>query len=159
MVRLIHQDDLPWEEKNSPSGKYRLAQKDLSLALGGKKDTGTWGGGHPFDVALVKVPEGAKNWPLHVHTTQWEFYVFLAGEGTLRTESGSYPIKAGDSMVLPPGEAHQIANEGAGDLLYYVIADNPEADISYYPDSDKWMIKPQRKWFRLQEVDYYEGEE
>ncbi|HEY9898649.1 MAG TPA: cupin domain-containing protein [Pantanalinema sp.] len=158
-MRLINQHDIPWQEKRSKSGKYQLAQKDLSLALGGKKDTGTWGGGHPFDVALVRVPEGARNWPLHTHTTQWEFYVVLSGRGSVRSDDGAHPVKAGDCFLLAPGESHQIASEGDGDLIFYVIADNPQADISYYPESDKWFIKPQRKTFRLQEVGYYDGEE
>jgi hypothetical protein len=29
----------------------------------------------------------------------------------------------------------------------------------YYPDSKKWGLKPQRKVFRMVEVDYYDGEE
>ena len=29
----------------------------------------------------------------------------------------------------------------------------------HYPDSDKWFVKAQRKFFRMQEVDYYEGED
>ncbi|MNL51388.1 Cupin domain protein [compost metagenome] len=83
----------------------------------------------------------------------------VSGTGTVRSGEGTYPVRAGDCFLLAPGESHQIANEGTEALLFYVIADNPQADISYYPESDKWFIKPQRKTFRLQEVNYYEGEE
>ena len=44
-------------------------------------------------------------------------------------------------------------------MLYYVITDQPTADMMFYPDSDKWFIKPQRKFFRMREVDYYDGED
>ena len=50
-------------------------------------------------------------------------------------------------------------NTGEEDLVYYVIADNPQVDIVHYPDSDKWGSMPQRIFFQMQPVDYYEGEE
>ncbi|HEY3760501.1 MAG TPA: hypothetical protein VGN23_02020 [Verrucomicrobiae bacterium] len=43
--------------------------------------------------------------------------------------------------------------------MYYVIADNPPADIAYYPDSGKWFFKPPRKCFTMQETAYYAAEE
>jgi hypothetical protein len=32
-------------------------------------------------------------------------------------------------------------------------------NIFHYPDSDKWGLRPQGKYFKLSEVDYFEGEE
>jgi hypothetical protein len=29
----------------------------------------------------------------------------------------------------------------------------------YYPDSYKYFLKPRRKYFRMQEVDYFAGED
>jgi uncharacterized cupin superfamily protein len=69
------------------------------------------------------------------------------------------PIASGDAFVCPPGDAHQITNTGKEDLLYYVIADNPPVEVNFYPDSNKWLIKPQRKCFTIEETDYYDGEE
>ena len=68
-------------------------------------------------------------------------------------------IEAGDYLVFPPGEAHQIINNGSEDLIYIVIADQPQADVIHYPDSGKWMTKPQRKCFEMTETDYFKGEE
>ncbi|HEY9855541.1 MAG TPA: cupin domain-containing protein [Stenomitos sp.] len=155
----INAETIPWKDTRSPKGTYQVSQRDLSLALRGMKDTGTWGGGHPFDVAQAKIPPGASNWPLHVHTTQWEMYLFTAGTGELREGEITYPVGPGDCCLLPPGEAHQVRNTGSVDLEYLVIADNPQAEIVTYPASNKWMIKPQRKFFEMQEVDYYRGEE
>ena len=39
--------------------------------------------------------------------------------------------------MCPPGEAHQIINDGDSDLSYLVIANNTPFDQCYYPDSDK----------------------
>src|SRR5690606_21213416 len=44
----INEDDLEWEEQVSPKRKFGILRKNLSQGVGGKKDTGSWGGGHPF---------------------------------------------------------------------------------------------------------------
>ena len=69
------------------------------------------------------------------------------------------PFVAGDALLFPPGDAHQLTNTGDADLLYYIVTDQPPADVVHYPDSDKWFVKPQRKQFRMQEVEYYDGED
>lgn len=155
----LNHHDLPWRETRSPKGRFHLYQKDLSLALGGVKDVGTWGGGHPFDVALVRVPPAASNWPQHVHTTQWEFFMVQAGTGTLTLDGAPHPVREGDCYVVPPGRAHQLTNTGESDLLVLVVANQPESDAIHYPDSGKWFLKPQRQVFTMQPAAYYDGEE
>ncbi|HZZ19817.1 MAG TPA: cupin domain-containing protein [Opitutaceae bacterium] len=154
----INVSEVIWTEQFSPKFKFGVIRKNLSIASGGKKDTGTYGNGHPFDVELVRVPPNTINWPLHAHAAQWEAYLILSGKGMLRTIEGLDPVQPGDYLVHPPGEAHQLINRGEMDLVYYVIADNPQADVIYYPDSDKYSIKPQRITFDTA-VDYLMGEE
>ncbi len=151
--------ELPWEESRSPKGKFHVFRRNLSLALGGKRDVGEWGGGHPFDVEEFRVPAGARNFPCHAHSAQWEFYLVTSGAGTVRSGEGETRVAAGDAFVFPPGEAHQITNAGAEDLTFLVIADHPRADVIHYPDSGKWGVKPQREFFTMQSRDYYDGEE
>lgn len=155
----IQADDLPWTSQNSPKGKFSLYRRSLTLATGGLKDTGTWGGGHPFDLEIHRLPPGKADFPLHAHSAQWEAYYILSGTGQVRTEEGKEGIQTGDYLVLPPGEAHQLINTGSEDLTFLVVANNPQADIIHYPDSGKWMLKPQRKVFEMQDVDYFKGEE
>lgn len=154
-----HAEDLPWTQQKSPKGKYDLSRRALSIAAGGQKDVGTWGGGHPFDLEIHRIPPGKINFPLHEHSAQWEAYYILSGGGQVRTPAGKAAIKAGDYLVFPPGEAHQLINNGSEDLTFIVIADQPRADVIHYPDSGKWMTKPQRKVFEMQEADYFKGEE
>ncbi len=158
-MHQTNQDHLPWSEQRSPTGKFCVHHKHLSLALGGLKDVGTAGGGHPFDLELIRVPPGASNWPFHAHAAQWELFIVLGGRGQARTAEGVVAFGAGDCLLFPPGEAHQLTNTGDVDLLYYIVTDQPVADVMAYPDSEKWFIKPQRKFFRMREVDYYEGED
>jgi uncharacterized cupin superfamily protein len=159
IMKQINYHDVAWTEQKSPQQRYHVSRREITLALGGKKDTGTWGGGHPFDVEMTRVPPGAANWPYHLHSAQWEFYIIVSGAGELRAENHTGPVKAGDCLSIPPREPHQLRNTGAEDLVYFVIADNPPADITHYPDSNKWFIKPQRKFLTALEVSYYDGEE
>lgn len=152
-------DEIPWTQQKSPQGKYTVQRRSLSGAAGGQKDVGTWGGGHPFDLEIHRVPAGKINFPLHEHAAQWEAYYILSGTGQIRTEKGKQAIQAGDYVVFPPGEAHQIINNSSEDLTFLVVADHPMADVIRYPDSGKWMTKPQRKSFEMKEVDYFSGEE
>ena len=145
-MKLVHIPDLPETRAKSPTGKYDSFARDISLALGGIKDTGAWGGGHPFDLQQRRVPPGASVCPLHAHTAQWELFVVLSGLGRVRTGDGLVSeVRAGDAFVQPPGTAHQITNPGPGDLVFLVIADNLPVDSTFYPESGKWQLKPQRK--------------
>ena len=164
-MKTVHIPDLPEIHAKSPTGKYESYCKDVSLALGGVKDTGPWGGGHPFDLQQRRVPPSATVCPLHAHTGQWELFVVISGTATIRTRAGEdsdiekTKVSAGDAFVQPPGTAHQIINTGKGDFVFYVIADNLPVDSTYYPESDKWQIKPQKKLFRMQSTTYFDGEE
>jgi uncharacterized cupin superfamily protein len=158
----MHQANLasiPEQESRSPKGRYHLFRRNISEAVGGKKDVGTWDGGHPFDLEWVRLPAGAANFPFHSHAAQWELYVFVSGQGEVRGPAGNVAVQAGDHVIFPPGEAHQIRNPGGADLVYYVIADQHPADVSHYPDSGEWGIKPQRKHFAMTETPYYQPDE
>ena len=155
----IQVEVIPWTQQNSPQGKYSLARRSLSISAGGQKDIGTWGGGHPFDLEIHRIPVGKINFPFHEHSAQWEAYYILSGSGEVRTSLGKKDIQAGDYLVFPPGEAHQLINAGFEELTFLVIADQPQADVIHYPDSGKWMTKPHRKSFEMQEVEYFKGEE
>jgi uncharacterized cupin superfamily protein len=164
-MKPINQNKIEWVEAKSPKGKFHLFRRHISLALGGKKDTGTWGGGHPFDLELTRLPPGATNWPYHAHAAQWELYIIVSGHGHAHSPAGESPIMAGDCFICPPGEPHQLRNTGETDLLYYVIADNPPVEVSTYPESGKLSLKQyvngefKRKIFEMNEVDYFKGEE
>jgi uncharacterized cupin superfamily protein len=158
-MRKINISQVSETEQHSPKGRFAVFRKHISVALGGLKDVGVFGGGHPFDLELVRVPSGRAAWPLHSHSAQWELYLIISGSGQVRTASGIAAVGVGDVIIHPPEEAHQLRNTGSDDLVYYVIADHALADVVHYPDSGKWFTKPQRKSFRMLEADYYDGEE
>ncbi len=157
--RFVDTATLPWERRASPGGKYASECRDISLAVGGIRDVGVWGGGHPFDLQTRRVPAGAAICPLHAHTVQWELFIVMQGQAVVRTLDGRFPVGPGDVFLQPPGVAHQIRNEGTEEFICHIVADNPPADIFHYPESNKWGIRPQRKFFRMIETDYFDGEE
>ncbi|HEY0864417.1 MAG TPA: cupin domain-containing protein [Lacunisphaera sp.] len=150
---------LKWEKWQSPKGRFAQSYKNISGALGDVPN-GWPKKGHPFNLELEKVPPGKASCPFHSHMAQWELFVILSGTGTVRANRSRFQVKAGDVIMHPPGEAHQIINTGKRDLMFYIIADNPPVDGCHYPDSGKRStIRPQRRIFRIDEVGYFDGEE
>lgn len=151
--------DLPWLEKRSPTGKFHSFCRDISVALGSPRNVGLWGGGHPFDLQIRRIPPGASVCPFHSHLAQWEFFLVQHGTGTVRTNSGTHTVRTGDFFIHPPGEPHQLSNPGTIELEVLIIADNPEIDGFHYPDSNKWGLRRPPFYFRATEVDYFDGED
>jgi len=151
--------DLTWDEVHSPTKKFHSFCRNISIALGGPRNTGTWGGGHPFDLQIRRVPPGAAVCPYHLHLTQWELFVVLAGTGTVRTAEARTEVTTGEVFFHPPGSPHQLVNTSGADFEILIIADNPPIDGAHYPDSDKWAVRPPGKIFRLTEADYFDGED
>lgn len=161
-MKRVNQNDLPWIERTSPKGKYRKFRRNLSRAFAPRKAGPELPGLAPFEVELMRLPAGAANFPYHSHSAEWECYLIVSGSGTMRAGKRRSKLRAGDCVMCPPGEAHQIVNDGEGDLLYYVIANNAASDVWHYPDSDKWgfqLTNGDSVFFRKSAVDYFDGEE
>ena len=136
------------------------AGKEISEALGREPDSTDLRKRHPFDVEILRIPLGKMPFPHHSHSMQWEFYHVISGTGIARHSGGRTPIVAGDAFVFEPGEAHQLINDSDGDLLIYVVADNPIGESAYFPDSEKWAVpSPESRVIRSEPVPYYDGED
>ena len=44
-------------------------------------------------------------------------------------------------------------------VTFLLIADNPPVDYWHYPDSNKWGLRAPRQFFRVDPLDYWDGEE
>lgn len=148
-------------ERTSPKGKYQSFCKNVSVALGAANPAvGAEGDAHPFDLQMRRLPPGKSVCPYHSHTTQWELFVVMSGTATVRRNGETHQVKAGDVFIHPPGTTHQITNSSVNeDLVIQIIADNPSMDLCHYPDSGKYGTRPLAKWFRMTEIDYFDGEE
>src|SRR5260370_7316809 len=148
-MRKINISQVSETAQHSPKGTFAVFRKHISLALGSLKDVGVFGGGHPFDLELVRVPPGRAAWPLHSHSAQWELYVIISGKGEVRTPAETVAVGVGDVFIHPPEEAHQLRNVATDDLVYYVIADHALAVIAHYPDLINCFSTPQLNTFRM----------
>jgi len=147
----------------SPKRKFGALCRGVSIALQKQDDQNRT---PPFDLQHTVLPAGKRNYPYHTHATSWEMYYAISGVAQMRMDGEVHDFQSGDVIMCPPGQAHQLINDGTEDFEYLVIANNSDFDACYYPDSDKinlhprWKAKPEnmaRAWTRAQDglVDSY----
>lgn len=140
-MQKINAQKLPTQDWISPKRKFGSSDTELSIGLGLDLSSSDLNRRHPFDVTICRIRAGLAACPYHSHAAQWEFYHVISGTGQVRDPSGLTPISLGDAFIFRPGEAHQIINDSDADLVLYVVADNPAADVCHYPDSQKWQLR------------------
>jgi uncharacterized cupin superfamily protein len=159
-VNLSEIKEDPWQ---SPGGKYAVSFKGISEALGREPSSLDLSKRHPFDLEWNRLPPGKANFPYHAHSAQWELYVVVSGTGRVRHKDGTTEVVSGDAFIFGPDEPHQLSNPCQEDFVYYVIADNPIGESSYFPDSGKWKVNrssaADRVVLKGKETDYFDGEE
>jgi len=162
-VRKVNVSEIKEEPWQSPKGKYAVAFTGIAEALGRDPSSLDLAKRWPFDVELNRMPPGKSNFPFHAHSAQWEMYLIVSGQATVRDKDGKTDVVAGDAFIFGPNEPHQITNSGDVDLIYYVIADNPIGESGYYVDTGKWKVNRTSAADRVvingQETDYFDGEE
>lgn len=67
-------------------------------------------------LAEAMVPPGAST-IAHYHRLSEELYLVTAGSGRLQVGEEEREVQAGDCVVIPPGERHQLHNTGEADLV------------------------------------------
>jgi uncharacterized cupin superfamily protein len=161
-MRKVNIKDVEWQERQSPTGKFHRFSKNISWALGRDPESLDLMKRWPFDLALVRIPKGKLYCPYHSHSAESEHYLVVSGKGKVRDKDGWTEVAAGDAFFFGPGEAHQLANAGDEDFIYYVIADNPRGDMCHYPDSGKfavWKENGDEVIVKGTDADYFDGEE
>jgi len=98
-------------------------RKSLEIVSGEK-------GAQAVTLRLVEIPAAKPGEPLrgpHHHNGFEECIYVLAGEGRTDADSGQYPLKAGDTILIPAGENHVTRNTGTAPLV--LLCFFPVADI------------------------------
>lgn len=88
-------------------------------------------GARSVTLRLVEIPvpqPGEQPRPRHAHEDFEECIYVLSGTGCTEADSGLYPLKAGDTILIPPGERHATRNTGTEPLV--LLCFFPVADIS-----------------------------
>lgn len=78
------------------------------------------GGTTSHSVAQIVLPPACAS-RRHYHPSAEETYYILSGEGEVEVDGERRRVAQGDSLYIRPGEAHQIANTGASDLIFIAI--------------------------------------
>lgn len=105
-----------------------------SLGLPGRKSleiVSGESGARAVTLRLVEIPVSqpgeAPRGP-HRHNDFEECIYVLSGRGTTHADSGEYPLRAGDTILIPPGETHVTRNTGTEPLL--LLCFFPVADVA-----------------------------
>jgi mannose-6-phosphate isomerase-like protein (cupin superfamily) len=57
----------------------------------------------------------------HSHDNETEYYIILAGNGTVNDNGAEVPVKSGDATITGSGAFHSIANTGVVPLVFHAI--------------------------------------
>jgi quercetin dioxygenase-like cupin family protein len=77
-------------------------------------------GSRAVTLRLVEIPvakPGETPRGPHWHEGFEECIYVMSGQGTTYTDSGDYPLKPGDTLLMPAGEKHVTRNTGAEPLV------------------------------------------
>lgn len=86
-------------------------------------------GARSVTLRLVEIPvpqPGDTPRDPHHHGDLEECIFVLSGQGTTCADSGEYPLRPGDTILLPPGERHVTRNTGRQPLVL----------LCFYPGGD-----------------------
>ena len=99
-------------------------RKSLEIVSGEK-------GSQAVTLRLVEIPvsrPGDTPRGRHFHNGFEECIYVMSGTGYTEADSGNYPLKAGDTILIPSGEKHATRNTGTEPLV--LLCFFPVADIS-----------------------------
>ncbi|HEY0079183.1 MAG TPA: cupin domain-containing protein [Pyrinomonadaceae bacterium] len=79
---------------------------------------------HLTNLSQARLAPGQSVSP-HTHADLYEIFNVLSGTGTTVIDGVEHRIETGSCIVVEPGEAHTITNEGSTDLLllYFAVED------------------------------------
>lgn len=91
-----------------------------------------------FGVNLTRIPPGSASALRHAHSREDELIYVLEGEPTLVTDAGERVLSPGTcaGFKAGSGDAHQLVNKSARDVLYLEIGNRDPGDTVLYPDDD-----------------------
>ncbi len=130
--------DCPPRRRVSAYPDAVVAKVEAALAGREKRPLGEHFGLTRFGVNLTRLAPGAISALRHAHARQDEFVYVLAGTPTLVTDAGETLLEPGmcAGFAAGGGDAHQLINRSAADVLYLEVGDRTPGDRVSYPDDD-----------------------
>ena len=119
-----------------------LTQREAkSMGLAGRKSLEIVSGekgSQAVTLRLVEIPvpkPGETQRGPHFHKGFEECIFVMSGEGCTEADSGKYPLKTGDTILIPSGEKHVTRNTGGEPLV--LLCFFPVPDISKRTEEQK----------------------
>lgn len=103
--------------------RFGLPGRNVLELMSGEK------GSHAVTLRVVEVPVPKPGEALrgpHVHRHFEECMYVLSGKGETHADSGVYPLKEGDVILMPAGEVHVTRNTGPTPLILLCFFPAPD---------------------------------
>jgi uncharacterized cupin superfamily protein len=144
---IVALDDVPAERWGE--GDVRTVQRDLGVATGSRA----------AGLNQVVVEPGALSAPPHCHSAEEELFVVLGGTGVVVLGDEEHAVREGSVVARPPGTrvAHAF-RAGDGELELLAYGTRVAHDACFYPRSGKVALRGLGVRFRIEAVEYWEGE-
>jgi len=134
----------------SPRTKPSIYPEPFASRMVGreKRQLGDVFGLKNFGVNLTRLAPNAVSALRHAHSKQDEFVYILHGRPTLHTNEGRVQLSPGmcAGFRAGTGNANNLTNETAEEVVYLEIGDRTPGDEATYPDDDLQALLVAGKW-------------
>jgi uncharacterized cupin superfamily protein len=155
---------LPFPEpgERPPNVVATVAVEDTGHPYHGRerRDLGAAAGSRRTGIKHIIVRPGRLSSPPHVHSAEEELFVVLEGDGTLELGEERLAVRTGSVVSRPAGSgvAHTLRG-GEGGITLLAYGTREPNDICFYPRSGKIAFGGVGVIGRLEQLDYWKGEE
>lgn len=146
----------------------KVNARDRTTVISDWRDIGTAAGSKRTGINHIRIHAGALMVPPHCHGAEEEIFVVLEGDGDLELwpsaryggQRETFPVRAGSTVARPAGthRAHTFRAGSAGMTVLAYGTRDPN-DIVYYPRSGKISFRGVGVIGRLEQLDYWDGDE
>ena len=145
---IVHAPDVPAKTRNGAT--VSRERRDVGKAAGSVR-TG---------LKLVSVPPGKLGVAPHCHSAEEEIFIVLEGSGELVLGDDAVPVRTGHVIARPPatGVAHTM-RAGLDGLTYLAYGTRVPNDVCFYPRSGKVFFRGVGVIGRIEQLDYWDGED